>query len=319
MDIIPKAVEAVVVLFMGLTMGYLARRRGWLPGTASRPLTCWLLAHLNPIVIVLALWSLPVDDWKAAALPLIYVAQTMLLWVAAVAAAEVLGLSSRKKASLIPPAMFSNQGFTYGSFVCYVAMGPEGLALATLYVLPFSALLYTVGFIAPSRYVPGSSESLVGQLQETLTHNYRRNPVLAVLMGLTLALWQVPQPEFVRPVLDVLIPLSALGLLFAIGLTIRLSTIKDYWDSVVAVHLLKYVVAPALGLGLATLFGFWAQPDHTFLKVVIVESATPSAIMSLAVVQALGLESDLANACWLTTNLVAIPLAGVLVWLTSLL
>ena len=319
MDITPKAVEAVVVLFVGLMAGYLARRQGWLPATAARPLTRWLLAHLNPVVIVLALWTLPVDDWKAAALPVIYVIHTMLLWLAAVVAAEVLGLDNREKASLILPAMFSNQGFTYGVFVCYVAMGPEGLALATLYMLPFSALLYTVGFAAPSRYVSGSSESPVGQLRETLIHSYRRNPLIAVLTGLALALWQVHQPEFVGPALDVLMPVAAAGLLFAIGLTIRLSTIRNYWNSVVAVHFLKYAVAPALGLGLATLFGFWSQPDHTFLKVIIIQSATPSAIMSLTIVQALGLKPDLANACWLTTNLAAIPLAGVLVWLTGLL
>jgi len=319
MDTIPKAAEAVVVLIMGLMAGYLARRRGWLPETSARPLTRWLLAYVNPIVAVLALWTLPVDNWKAAALPAIYLIHTMLLWPAAVVMAEVLRLDSREKASLIPPAMFSNQGFTYGVLVCYFAMGSEGLALATLYMLPFSALLYTVGIAAPSRYVSGSSKSVVGQLGQVLAQRYQRNPILGVLAGLSLALFRVPQPHFLRPALDVLMPLSALGLLFAIGLTMHVSTIRDYWDSVVAIHLLKYVVAPALGLGLAMLFGFWSQPDHTLLKVIIIQSATPSAITSLSIVQALGLKTDLANSCWLTTNLVAIPLAGVLIWLTGLL
>jgi len=319
MDTIPKAAEAILVLIVGLMAGYLVRRRGWLPETAATPLTRWLLAHVNPIVAVLALWTLPVDNWKAAALPAIYLIHTMLLWPAAVVMAEVLGLDSREKASLIPPAMFSNQGFTYGVLVCYFAMGSEGLALATLYMLPFSALLYTVGIAAPSRYVSGSSKSPVGQLGQVLAQRYQRNPILGVLAGLSLALFRVPQLHFLRSALDVLMPLSALGLLFAIGLTIHVSKIRDYWDSVVAMHLLKYVVSPALGLGLAMLFGLWSQPDHTLLKVIIIESATPSAITSLSIVQALGLKTDLANSCWLTTNLVAIPLAGVLIWLTGLL
>jgi len=72
-------------------------------------------------------------------------------------------------------------------------------------------------------------------------------------------------------------------------------------------------------LGLATLLGFWSQPGHAFLKVVLIQTMTPSVVISLAVVQALGLKSNLANACWLTTNLVAISLAGLLTWLAALL
>jgi len=319
MDTVTKATEAILVLIVGLMVGYLARRRGWLAETAATPLTRWLLAHVNPVVGVLALWTLPMRNLQAAALPAIYVIHTMLLWPATVAVAKVLGLDNREKASLIPPAMFSNQGFTYGVLVCYFAMGPEGLALAALYLLPFSALLYTVGIAAPSRYVSGSSRSPGGHLRQILAQPYQRNPILGVLAGLSLALLRIPQPYFLRPVLEVLMPLSALGLLFAIGLTIHVSKVRDYWDSVVAMHLLKYVVAPALGVGLAMLFGFWSQPDHTLLKVIIIQSATPSAITALSIVQALGLNTNLANSCWLTTNLVAIPLAGALIWLVRLL
>ena len=62
MDAIPKIVEAVVVLFTGLASGYLTRRQGWLPAAAAEPLTRWLLAHVTPVVTVLTLWSLPVED-----------------------------------------------------------------------------------------------------------------------------------------------------------------------------------------------------------------------------------------------------------------
>ena len=318
MDLLPKVTEAISVILGGLTVGYIARRRGWLPGSTAEPLTCWLLAYVSPAPIVLAMWSLPVDDWKAAALPLIYVTQTILLWPAAALAANILRLDNTEKAAFIPPAMFSNQGFTYGSFVCYIAMGPQGLAMAALYILPFILLLYTVGFAVPGRYIARQDGGLRQAITESLIRSYRRNPLLALLAGLVLALWRVPQPEFIPALLDVLMPVSAFALLFAIGLTIRLSTVKDYLGSVAAMHLLKFVVQPALGIGLATLLGFWSQPGHAFLKVVLIQTMTPSAVMSLAVVQVLGLKSNLANACWLTTNLVAIPLAGVLVWLTGL-
>ena len=46
---------------------------------------------------------------------------------AAALAANILRLDHTEKATLIPPAMFSNQGFTYGSFVWYIAMGALGL------------------------------------------------------------------------------------------------------------------------------------------------------------------------------------------------
>jgi len=319
MDLLPKVIEAVSVILGGLTAGYIARRWGWLPGSTAELLTRWLLAYIQPAPIVLALWSLPVGDWKAAVLPLIYVILTVLMWPAAALAANILRLDSIEKASLILPAMFSNQGFTYGSFVCYIAMGPQGLAMATLFILPFTLLLYTVGFAVPGRYVARPGGGLRRAITESLTRSYRRNPLLALLVGLALALWRVPQPEFIVGLLNLLMPVSAFALLFAIGLTIRLSTIKDYLGSVAAMHLLKFVVQPALGIGLATLLGFWSQPGHAFLKVILIQTMTPSGIMSLAVVQALRLKSNLANACWLTTNLVAIPLAGLLVWLAGLL
>ncbi len=319
MDLLPKVIEAVAVIVVGLAAGYLARRRGWLPSSAAPRITRFVLAYVNWAPIVLALWSLPVESWYAATLPVIFVVQTVLLWPVAYLATRVLKLDNEETATLIPAAMFGNQGLTYGSFVCYIAMGPAGLALATLYLLPFGVTLYTLGFAVPGRYVAGRGGSLVGAIKESALCNYRRNPLLAVLAGLGLALLKVPQPGFVGPTLHVLIPLSAVAMLFAIGLTVRLSTIKHHLSSLVAMHVLRFVISPIIGIGLALLLGFWGQPGHDFMKVMIIQSAAPSAIMSLTIVQALGLKADLANACWLTTNLIAIPLAGVLVWMVGLL
>mgnify|MGYP003867628129 CR=1 FL=1 len=119
----------------------------------------------------------------------------------------------------------------------------------------------------------------------------------------------MPRPEFVAPLLDLLIPGSTALFLFAIGLSLSLTSVVRHHRECLALGIVKFVVSPAIMLGLVWLMGLVGETHHTIRQVLFIESATPVAIMALIVPQLFDLDKDQANACWLTTNLAAIGLA----------
>ncbi len=319
MNVTLKVIQIIVVILGGLVAGYLFRRFNWLAATWSPRITRATLAYVQPFPIALAIWGLQVHSWRAILLPVFGAVLAILMLVVGALVARGQQLDRRSQAAFVLPTMFSNTGTTYGAFLCFVLMGAQGLALATIYTLSFAPMIYTVGFYVARAYVGAGQQSVGEIMRENLTAPHSRNPLAAILAGLLL--WALPwqRPECLLPAIDILIPVGTAALLFAIGLSIRLRAVREYAPQAIWMHGLKFIVSPALGLLLAVLFGFWAQADHEFLKIVLIESAAPCAIMSLAIVQVFRLNVDLANVCWLTTNLTAIALAPILVVVAGLL
>ena len=114
-----------------------------------------------------------------------------------------------------------------------------------------------------------------------------------------------------------LVPLTTAIYLFAIGLTLRLTSVVTYWRQCVSIGAVKFVLTPIIGLSLAWLVGYWAMEDRALLQVVFIQSATPTAIMGLILAQLFDLDEQLANASWLTTNVAAVALAPLILFIAA--
>ena len=214
--------------------------------------------------------------------------------------------------------MFSNQGTTYGTFICYIALGAQGAALATIFVLPFAPMLYLLGFYLAGRYT-GAATSPWQALASAFRHGYSRNPLLGIAVGLLMHLVIPHLPEVGHRAIDVLVPLDTAIQLFAIGATLRFSVIGAYLRPVLLMQVLKFLVTPALGLGLAWAFGLWGQAGNQMVQVILIQCSTPVAILSLVIAQATRLNTDLANSLWITSNLFAVVWAPVVLWVVRLI
>jgi predicted permease len=320
MSVTFKTIEGLIVIIGALGLGYGARRLGWVRVAAAPRISRTGMSYLSPVVLALVLWALVPVGWGVAALPVICVLLILLAWPLSLWIGRRLFHEPRDLAPWIICCMFCNGGTTYGAFLCYILLGVQGAALASVFFAPFTPLVYLLGFYIAGRHVNGA-QSPGEALRMVFRFAYSRNPLIGVGVGVALLL-AVPLFRLAAPVtalghhaIDVLVPLDAAIQLFAIGLTLRLSRVPEYLRTVGVMHLFKFVLLPLLGLALAWLFGLWGKADNQLVQVVFIECCTPVAIYALVVAQNSGLNVDLANSLWVTTNLFAIAWAPVILLL----
>ena len=305
-------IRTMVVILGGLGIGYGLRKTGRLPESAANPLNRFALIVIQPFVIALALWMMKRVDWHALLLPLYGIVLILALWPVSALIGRAMGLDRRSLGTFVSGSMFSNVGFTFGTFLAYVALGPPGAALGALYCVSFMPTFFTLGFYTGRFYSPDTGGSMWAALRQQALDPATRNPVLGIMVGLTLNFLRVKTPAASAMIIDVAMPLTTAAYLLAIGLGLHLSAVKDYWRECLVLHLSKFVISPALGLALAIPFGYWTATDKSNLVVVFVEASAPVAIMSVMLAEMCDLNPKLAGALWITTNVTAVLLAPVI-------
>jgi predicted permease len=239
------------------------------------------------------------------------------MWPVGHLVGRTMGFNGPTLGSFTIAAMFSNVGITYGTFLCYALLGERGAALGYLYAASFMPTFCILGFWVAEQYGRGGT-SVLAALADTLTHAQSRNPIVGTLLGICLLATGLPRPALAVPIINIMVPATTFAYMFSIGLSMHLGVMVRYWRPAVVMHALKFLVSPVLGLAL----GYTARlhmlgPD--LLPVMFIQSATPVAIMSLVLAQAKSLDLQLANTCWLATNLSAIALAPLWLYIASAL
>lgn len=305
-------IRTMTVILGGLTAGYCLRKSGRVPESAANPVNRFALVTIQPAVICLALWLMKPVGLRTLALPLYGVLLILIMWPVASLMGRLQRLNRPALGSFVTAGMFSNVGFTYGTFIAYVALGPTGAALGALYCVSFMPTFFTLGFLVGRRYSHDGGGSLLQALGQQFADPQTRNPVLGIIAGLTLNLLRVPAPTAGPAIIDVAMPATTAAYLLAIGLGLHLSAVKVYWRECLVAHAVKFALSPAVGLVLAVPFGYWALSDRGPLCVAFIESAAPVAIMTVLLAEMSGLNPKLAGALWITTNVTAVFLAPVI-------
>lgn len=297
------------VILGGLSLGYALRKTGRVAEAAAVPINRFALIIVQPLVIALALWMMKPIDWQALLLPLYGIVLILAMWPVSALVGRIIGLERRSLGTFVSASMFSNVGFTFGTFIAYIALGPPGAALGALYCVSFMPSFFTLGFYAGRYYSPASEGSMWGALRQQFLDPATRNPVLGILVGLGLNAFHVAPPPHSDTIIALAMPATTASYLLAIGLGLHLSAVKVYWRECLLLHVSKFLISPVVGLLLAIPFGYWIVPDRSNLVVAFIEASAPVAIMSVMLAEMCDLNPKLAGALWITTNVSAVLLA----------
>jgi predicted permease len=306
-----RLILMISVIVGSLAIGYAARKLRWLPERLSPRITRTAMIWLQPPLLALLIWGLEAPGWRVALLPAILAALITIMWPLGAVGGRLMGLKRPQAGSFTLSCMFSNMGLTYGAFVCYILLGERGAALGMIWCMAFMPMLYTVGLMVARRYGREGRRTVWQTLTDALREPESRNPLLGLATGALLYALAPARPDAGAAVVDFMVPFSTAIYLFAIGLSLRLTSVVTYWRECLGVAAVKFLVTPVIGLGLAWLAGYWAMEDRALLQVVFIQSTTPTAIMGLILAQLFDLDEQLANAAWLTTNIAAVALAPV--------
>ena len=307
-----KLIFTLGVIITGLATGYVIqqlhnRGRITLPVEIARLRKILQMTGLLGVLSVsffLAVWIIRIPDPRLMAIPFIGLTALVLGGILAVAASRLMGHARRQTGAMFGCGSFTNIG-AIGALVCIVFLGEAAFALVALYKLFEETYYYAVAFPITRGFgpLPGGGAGLGARLKRLFSDPFVRTILGAIILGGTLNLAGVPRPGFFSTVNSIIVPLGSFMLLVAIGLGMRLSSLRAYLKEGLAMAAIKFLLIPTVVVSAGLLLGFGHIGGGLPLKVVLVCSSMPVAFNALIPPSIYDLDLDLANACWLVTNL----------------
>jgi len=287
-------IRTMTVILASLTAGYCLRKSGRGTPALATAVNRFTLMFIQPLVIGLALWAMKPPDWRTLALPIYGVALILLLWPFSrswpgrspwtARAADLRHLLHVLQRRLHLRHFYRLRGN---------GRARRSAGLGLLHEL--HARLLHLRFLRGRRYSTAEQQGALQALWSTFRDAETRNPILGIAIGLALNLLRVKPLAETPFIIDIAMPLTTAAFLLAIGLGLRLSTVKTYWRECLLLHAGKFLMGPVLGLGLAFAFDYWQIADHSLLKVAFIEAAAPTAIMSVMLADVFDLNRGMAG------------------------
>lgn len=298
-------------LFYGaLAAGVVLRARREL----SPHLMRWTIILLEPWLFLYSLWTLdPARVRHYAPIPLMAVVLILLPLFLTRPLARRLLPQRTSQGSFILAAAFANIGTTGGAFLCYLLYGLPGLSLAYLFLLPYPFLVFSLGFGLARHYASeGVHLTFKDYVAAALRDPVSLLPILAMAVGAALNYFDVLPPAGAKPWVDVMIKADLVIMCFAIGMTLEPPRLRRDWPAIAANAGIKFLALPALTL--TAIWLIYGSLDPLPARVLLIQSAMPSAIYSVVTSNLFKLDRELANTLWITTTLLLAPVAGVVFW-----
>lgn len=316
----------LIIIFTSLALGYLCRiyaEKGRLPVSAGQldllrhKLQILAIFGLLPFSAMLSLWGLPNPSPALLILPLLGLTSYVWGGFLAIQASKLLKFDRKATGSFYCCGTFTNLG-AVGGLVCLVFLGESSIALVALYRLIEEIYYFSISFPVARWYGTHKSGSSIG------FGDIKIDPILgvivgALLLGILLNLAGVPRPLFLGPVASLAMLVATIFFLFAIGLTLHLSSLSSLWLPGLVMCGIKFLAIPFLITLLAILLGFGNIEGGLPLKTVCILSAMPVAMTALVPPSLFNLDVDLANACWIFTTIGLVLILPVLMFILPVL
>jgi predicted permease len=293
------------VLVGGIVSGYLANNRFGLSEQWAKKIMTFVLVVFSWLIALLVIWQMRLTG-QLIWLPTVGVCLMLAMTALSAAMFSFLKLDQRSRLTLILAGGLSNIGYTGGAFVCYALFGVTGLAMASIYFLFCLPVFYLVYLPLLKLYELRKKESGAKfNLSQVLDLRFLAVP--AIILALILNLTGVKSPAFIAKfhVVDIFVYIASGLAFFAIGLQVHLSRLKKYINLYFLLAAVKFILTPAVAFSFIWLLAATGQNlTEAIRKVIIVLSATPSAVLMVTMSNVFDLDGPLASALWIVTTAV---------------
>ncbi len=303
MDSRLRLASMFAVLIGGLVAGYLASNRFGVPEHLAKKIMTAVLVSFNWLIALLVIWRMQLSR-QLVWLPIVGLCLMLTSTALSIGLFSFLKLNRRSRLTLILAGGLSNIGYTGGAFVCYALFGAVGLALANIYFLLYLPTLYLIFLpLLKVRELRMKDSNAGFRLSQVLDPRCLAIP--AIITAIILNLTNVKTPDFVLKfhIIDIFVYTASSLSFFAIGLRVKLSRLKNYINLYFPLAAVKFILTPAVALLIIWLLALTGRNlDGLVEKVIIVLSATPSAVLMVTMSNVFDLDGPLASALWVVTT-----------------
>jgi predicted permease len=305
-----KIVVSISLILLSAWAGYVCRKRGWVgQETARRIMTLVAVAGFSTIGL-LTLWvrQLEVQDFWP---PLIVAVHLAIMTGIGLLTARILPGDAVRRTTFGIASGLGNIAFTMGGTVLYILYDKQGLQLSALAGLLWMPMIVLFIYPIARRAQPGNHDRGFARLMFHSIFDIRSTGLAMMILGLGLSISGVPQPEFVQRlrIVDILMYLVIALAYFSIGLRLHFAHVRTLWKMILALGVLRFLVAPAVGAGLilATRLTPWPLHGQT-ASGLFVEMFVPVGLTTVAVANMFRLRGDEASILFVANTVIYLAL-----------
>lgn len=279
-----------------------------------------VVTTLTPIILVNTFWPLRLSGGTLVLFPFIGGLSHLIGGSLGVAASRALGHGRPQAGAMFTCAAFTNLTM-FGGLVAFIFYGEAGFALNALFKLLEPVVYYAIGFPLAKLY---SAETPPGTKWRFDLKALGRDPVImlplsSIVVG-TLLNWSgLARPALFGALLSPLVMVSTALMLLSVGINMRPAAVGRYRREALAVSGIKFLVLPAVLTLIGLAVGYHRLDGGLPFKVLLAMSAMPVAFNALIPPSLYGLDTDLANSCWLVTTGLFVVVVLPLLYLVSLI
>lgn len=289
--------STIVPIFAVIGLGWLARRRGFLPESFFGPANRLVFYIAIPAMVFrsIAKGSFQTDfqpillGLTLGAVAGYYLAVWGLTWLA--------GLARRRRGSFIQCSFHGNLGYI-GLAVCYYYLGDAGFAKASIltgFLMILQNVLSVLALQAHANQNPGE-----GIARRSIPRSILGNPViLSSLSGILFSLSGLPLPVVAERTLGIVSGMALPLALLLIGASLSFDLLRARWRETLWISLLKLTVLPSVGFLCYRLAG----PAAGDWPAGLILLASPTATVAYVMAREMGGDPDLTVAAISATTL----------------
>jgi predicted permease len=287
-------------LVLPITAGYWLTRQTGLTADRFDPLMRLGIVTAAPALTLLTFWGVALEPhliWLPIFGVLMLIVPGALSLVTARFKTEHGPL---ERGSYVLTSMLANRGVV-GGLATYILFGEQGYAWSRLVIIFGPVIVFFVGFPLAGRYYQQHTGTAGrrGSLRRLIL-NPNQMPVVGIIIGLLLNVLHVDRPQAAAEAVPILVHVVAWLLLLPTGAGLRFKKMAGYLKDLPDVLAIKFLLNPLLFGLLAWAVGFRGELWAT----VVLLAASPTAIFTVVVARAQGLNTQMAMAGFVATTVV---------------
>lgn len=272
------------------------------------------LAGILPWPILFTFWSIESIPAGLMVIPFLGVGSLLVGGLSAFAIVRITGIAPEKAGSLFVCGMMTNLGII-GGLIGMLFFGSEGFLAVQLFTMFEVFTYYLIGFPMSQQIGRGDGTGFHFDPKLLISKPMSLLPLTAIIIGLILRGLNVPAPELLNKVSSVIVPSVTALIGFSIGLTLKVSRIRNYRREAGYIAIIKFLIIPGIIIPAAALLGLPDMLGGVAFKMVIFLSFGPVALIALVPPQLYGLDLDLANSGWLVTTVIHLLIVPLLIFI----
>ncbi|MCK9151102.1 AEC family transporter [Methanobacterium alcaliphilum] len=294
-----NSIETVLAIILMVILGYILRRINLLKTEDAHALNKIVVNVAIPSLIFLSVYSMNTSDLPGLTfIPLICILVALITGSIAYLWTSMKGYSPQKKWGIILPTAMLNSGFMGYPFSMGL-FGSEGLLRAVFYDMGSVLVFIILGIVLILIFG--------GKLKDILRRFLMFPPLWAIILGLGSNYLHFPLGFVVEDVLYYLSGAAIPLIMISLGLSIEFRGIKENFQDATFVSITRLLISPLMALVVVSIIGLGGLEK----TVTILESAMPSAMLSMVLAISYDLDFKTTASCiFLSTllSMVTLPL-----------